>query len=149
MTQVCRQRLSWLETLCIVLVLNAGSSRAACTISTSGIAFGSYDPLLNQPVDSAASIGVVCDEPTTYSISLSTGNGTYQARVMTSGLHHLLYNLYIDASLTAVWGDGTAQSATLSDTKTAANYTIYGRIPAGQNAHVGVYSDTIVITLSF
>jgi spore coat protein U-like protein len=60
-----------------------------------------------------------------------------------------LYNLYVDATLITVWGDGTGQSATVSDTQSAANYTVYGRIPAGQNAYVGVYSDTIVITVTF
>lgn len=68
---------------------------------------------------------------------------------MTSGLHQLLYNLYTNATLTTVWGDGTGQSATVGDTQSVANYTVCGRIPARQNAHVGVYNDTIVITLTF
>jgi spore coat protein U-like protein len=131
------------------LALISSSPWADCSLSTSGIAFGGYDPFINQNVDSAATINVTCDETTAYSIALSTGSGTYETRVMTSGLHHLLYNLYLNASLTTVWGDGTGQSATLSDTQAVANYTVYGRIPAGQNAHVGVYSDTIVITLTF
>ena len=122
---------------------------ATCTLSTSGIAFGSYDPFVNQNVDSVANIGVTCDETTPYSIALSTGNGSYDTRVMTSGLHHLLYNLYVDASLTTIWGDGTGQSATVSDNQLVGNHTVYGRIPARQDAHVGVYSDTIVITLTF
>jgi spore coat protein U-like protein len=133
----------------IGLQLLSSSPWAACTLSTSGIAFGGYDPFVNQDVDSAANISVLCDETTSYSIALSTGNGTYEVRAMTSGLHHLLYNLYVDASLTTVWGDGTGQSATVSDTQSVGNYTVYGRIPAGQNAHVGVYSDTIVITVTF
>lgn len=138
-----------------LLVMGAGlqliscSLWAACTLSTSGIAFGRYDPLINQNVDSAANINVTCDQPTAYSIALSTGNGSYETRRMSSGLHHLLYNLYIDAALTTVWGDGTGQSAAIGDTQLVANYTVYGRIPAGQNAHVGAYGDTIVITLTF
>lgn len=138
-----------------LLVMGAGlqliscSLWAACTLSTSGIAFGGYDPFVNQHVDSAANISVACDEPTAYSIALSTGNGSYETRMMTSGLHHLLYNLYIDAALTTVWGDGSGQSTSISDTQSMANYTVYGRIPAGQNAHVGTYGDTIVITLTF
>jgi spore coat protein U-like protein len=133
----------------IGLQLVSASPWAACTLTTSGIAFGGYDPFVNQDVDSAANISVTCDETTSYSIALSTGNGTYETRAMTSGLHHLLYNLYVDATLTTVWGDGTGQSATVSDTQSAANYTVYGRIPAGQNPYVGVYSDTIVITVTF
>lgn len=133
----------------LIGVLLPVSLWAACTLSTSGIAFGSYDPFVNQHVDSAANINVSCDDVTPYSIALSTGGGTYDARVMISGLHQLLYNLYTDATLTTVWGDGTGQSATVGDTQSVANYTVYGRIPARQNAHVGVYNDTIVITVTF
>lgn len=133
-----------------ILLLVCASPRAAtCTLSTSGIAFGGYDPFVAQDVDSVASISVTCDEPASYSIALSTGGGTYEQRVMTSGLHQLLYNLYTDATLSTVWGDGTGHSAIVSDTQLVATHTVYGRIPARQNAHVGVYSDTIVITLTF
>lgn len=122
---------------------------ATCTVSTSGIAFGGYDPFISQDVDSVATIGVTCDETASYSIALSTGTGTYEQRVMASGLHQLLYNLYTDATLSTVWGDGTGHSATVGDSQLVATYTVYGRIPARQNAHVGAYGDTIVITLTF
>jgi spore coat protein U-like protein len=122
---------------------------ATCTVSTSGIAFGGYDPFVAQDVDSVASIGVTCDVTTSYSIALSTGAGTYEQRVMTSGLHQLLYNLYTDATLSTVWGDGTGHSAMVGDTQLLATHTVYGRIPARQNPPVGVYGDTIVITLTF
>lgn len=135
--------------LAAALLLISSSPWAACTVSTSGIAFGGYDPFVNQDVDSVANISVNCDETTPYSIALSTGTGTYDARVMTSGLHQLLYNLYVDATLTTVWGDGTGHSATVNDNQAVANHTVYGRIPARQDAYVGVYSDTIVITLTF
>jgi spore coat protein U-like protein len=122
---------------------------ATCVVSTSGIAFGGYDPFVNQDVDSVANISVNCDETTSYAIALSTGTGTYESRVLTSGNHQLLYNLYIDATLTTVWGDGTGDSSTVSDMQAIANHVVYGRIPARQDAYVGVYSDTIVITLTF
>lgn len=133
------------------LLLLAWSSpwAASCTLSTSGIAFGGYDPFVAQDVDSVANISVTCDQTTSYSIALSTGSGTYEQRVMSSGLHQLLYNLYTDATLNTVWGDGTGHSAAVSDTQLVAIHTVYGRIPARQNAHVGAYSDTIVITLTF
>jgi spore coat protein U-like protein len=138
---------SWLAAT--LLMTSSSLWAATCTVSTSGIAFGGYDPFVNQHVDSVANISVDCDETTPYSIALSTGAGTYDSRAMTSGIHQLLYNLYIDATLTTVWGDGTGDSATVSDTQAIANHIVYGRIPARQDAYVGVYSDTIVITLTF
>jgi spore coat protein U-like protein len=134
----------------VALALICSSPWAAnCTLSTSGIAFGGYDPFLSQDVDSIADISVTCDETTSYSIALSTGSGTYDQRVMTSGLHQLLYNLYTAPTMNTVWGDGTGHSAIISDTQLTAIHTVYGRIPARQDAHVGVYNDTIVITLTF
>lgn len=129
--------------------LICASSWAGCTVSTGGIAFGGYDPFVAQDVDSVANISVTCDEATSYSIALSTGGGTYEQRAMTNGLHQLLYNLYTDATLSTVWGDGSGHSATVSDIQLVATHTVYGRIPARQDTHVGVYSDTIVITLTF
>lgn len=133
----------------LLQLLSTSLLAATCTVTTSGIAFGSYDPLLNQNVDSVASISVNCDEATAYSIALSPGSGSYAARAMTSGSHQLLYNLYVDATLTTVWGDGSGPSAVVSANQALADHTAYGRIPAGQNAYVGVYSDTIVVTLTF
>ena len=135
----------------VVLSLLLGSSAwgASCTVSTTGIAFGGYDPFVAQDVDSVANVSVSCDETVSYSIALSPGAGTYEQRVMTSGLHQLLYNLYTDATLSTVWGDGTGHSAMVSDTQLAATHTVYGRIPARQNPQVGAYGDTIVITLTF
>jgi spore coat protein U-like protein len=133
----------------VLSLLWSSHSVASCTLSTSGITFGSYDPFVAQHVDSIANISVTCDQVTSYSIGLSTGNGTYEQRVMSSGLHQLLYNLYTDATLNTVWGDGTGYSATVSDTQLTAIHTVYGRIPARQNTHVGAYADTIVITLTF
>lgn len=130
-------------------MLSSSLWAATCTVSASGIAFGGYDPFVNQDVDSVANVSVNCDATTSYSIALSTGTGSYDSRVMTSGIHQLLYNLYIDATLTTVWGDGTGHSAMVSDTQAVANHTVYGRIPARQDAYVGTYSDTIVITLTF
>jgi len=135
--------------LAVALSLLCSPGAVSCTVSTSGIAFGSYDPFLPQHVASVATISVTCEEITSYSIALSSGGGTYEQRVMNNGLHQLLYNLYTDATLNTVWGDGAGHSATVSDTQLTAMHTVYGLIPARQNAHVGDYSDTIVITVTY
>jgi spore coat protein U-like protein len=122
---------------------------ASCTVSAHGIDFGNYDPFSNQNLDSTANISVVCDVSTTYSVALSPGGGSFGSRVMSNGLHQLLYNLYTDATLATVWGDATGGTAIVGATGLTANHTVYGRIPARQNAYVGFYNDTIVVTLTF
>jgi len=130
------------------LVSNAWS---ACGVSTSGVAFGSYDPFANADAYGAGNIAVLCDAGIAYSIALSPGSGTFSARGLTNGVEVLHYNLYTDASLHAVWGDGAGATATVggSGSGSSANIPVYGRIPARQNARVGAYSDNIVVTVTF
>lgn len=65
----------------------------------------------------------------------------------------LLYNVYLDAARTAIWGDGTQGSqiwvAPNPPVRTRINVPIYGRIPAGQNIGVGSYGDTLMITINY
>lgn len=122
---------------------------ATCSLSVQGVSFGSYDTFSNAALDSTGDIGVSCDVSTPYTIALSPGGGSYALRVMSSGAHTLNYNLYTDATRTTVWGDGTGGTATVGGSAASANYTVYGRISASQNAYVGSYSDIITVTLNF
>ena len=133
-----------------------------CTVSAGGVAFGVYDPLGVAPLDSTGAIQVTCTSQSpprvTYEIQLDPGQaGSYMPRAMAGGASQLVYNLYIDAARSAVWGDGsggtgvvtadynlTPPGSTQTDT-----YTVYGRVPAGQVVSVGNYMDTITVTLVF
>jgi spore coat protein U-like protein len=120
-----------------------------CGISAQGVAFGSYDPFSNQSLDGSGEINVICDASTAYSIALSTGRASYSPRAMADGTHELFYNLYIDATRTTIWGDATGGTAIVAATGIGERHTVYGRIPARQNAFVGSYADTVVVTLTF
>lgn len=135
--------------LALALMLSVQHLWAQCSINIQSVSFGGYDVFNSQPTDGIGSIGVTCNASASYTISLSAGGGSYSQRLMASGAYRLGYNLFIDASRTSVWGDGTAGTAVLSGNGTAANHTVYGRIPARQNAHVGSYSDSIVVTLTY
>lgn len=140
----------------ITSVANAG---VTCEVSTSGVAFGSYDSIGNQERDTSATIAVTCSGTTgdavSYTISLGTGAGSYSNRNMSAGGTVLTYNLYTDISRTQVWGDGNgtavvADSYTLSASPTTRYYTVYGRIPQGQTqATAGSYSDSLVVTVVY
>lgn len=131
------------------LLMAMNAAWPACAVSVVGINFGSYDPLLQQNLDSTGTVDVSCDAATTYSIALSPGRGVYTSRAMANGSHELLYNLYTSVAHATVWGDGIAGTATLDASGMGNEHTVYGRIPAGQNAFSGNYSDTIVVTLTF
>lgn len=144
----CAAMSPWL--LAVALAITASQAWAAqCSLSVQGASFGSYDVFSNQSLNSTGNIGVSCDISAAYSVSLSAGGGSYASRSMASGAHRLNYNLYTDATRTTIWGDGTGGTATVSGSGTTVNHTVYGRIPASQNAYVGSYSDTITVTLTF
>ena len=140
--------------LAALLVSIALPARAAvnCTVTSSGVVFGSYDTFSSTPLDGTGPIQIVCNGNPSFSISLSTGgSGSYAPRAMASGSYRLNYNLYTDAARTTIWGNGTGGTQTVSGTspKPVIDATVYGRIPARQNAAMGNYSDTVTVTVTF
>ena len=121
------------------------------------VQFGSYDPSDPAPVDSTGDIEVTCDSVATYMSKLGLGlhsGGDFNNRKMTStgGSTPLSYNLYLGAAHTEVWGDGTVGfpgQAGSGSAAEAVHYTIYGRIPGGQNVGVGGYSDSLTVTIEW
>jgi spore coat protein U-like protein len=132
-----------------------------CDVTATSLNFGSYDVFSNVPLDSTASINVSCNippqnpqAPLAVTISLSPGNsGSFAPRSMQStGADILDYNLYTNASMSTIWGDGGGSSTVQSAFVTSAmpwNATLFGRIPARQNVSAGSYSDTITVTIDF
>jgi len=132
-----------------LLALWVGDAAAFCTSSVVPVAFGTYNPLNGQYVDSTGGVDVVCVPSAAYTISISPGQGSYAARTMTNGAYHLDYNLYTSAARSVVWGDGTGGSSMVGGSGTSASYPIYGRIPASQNVGTGAYADVLTVTVSF
>ncbi|RDS79325.1 SCPU domain-containing protein [Dyella monticola] len=127
----------------------APAQSTTCSATTTGVSFGTYDPFASAPLDSTGSVSVTCSASTSYIVALSAGQGSFASRTMSSGAHLLAYNLYTDTLRTTVWGDGSGSTTTVPGSGTSASYTVYGRVPALQNAYVGAYSDSIIVTVSF
>jgi spore coat protein U-like protein len=154
---MCRRGLA-VAAFAVLLSLPSDAS-AACSISTSGVAFGPYNVFNPAPLDSTGTITYTCgllewllNLPV--SITLSTGqSGTYAFRIMRQGTSDSLqYNLYLQP-YTVVWGNST-QGTGVYQTRgpewlRAHTVTVYGRVPAGQDVRAGVYTDTIVATINF
>lgn len=130
-----------------------------CSVTSTPVNFSSYDVFSPIPSDSAGSITVTCNNPDKKSIpvniSISSGNaGIFTPRQMsqTAGPDRMKYNLFIDSSRTAIWGDGTGSTSTVTkivNKDIVINESIYGRIAALQNLSVGTYSDTLTVTVSW
>jgi spore coat protein U-like protein len=131
-----------------------GAQGAGCSVSATSVAFGSYDPFGASPLDSQGTITYGCSGFTRLPrLVLQIGNGISSSfsRYMISFGDTLNYNLYLDAARQTVWGDGSGGTIVLTHNspRNGTNYTVtvYGRIPARQDAKPGLYGDSLVVTL--
>ena len=138
-----------------------GSLSVSATVSnncqitnTPSIAFGNYNPLDTTPVDALGTISLACTKGAIAVISLDTGanssNATGTTRAMKdAATNYLSYELYSNSGRTTVWGSSPGVTEPAAPSKAAVNYTVYGRIPAGQDQPANSYSDTVGITVNF
>jgi spore coat protein U-like protein len=152
---------SLLAALAVVLSASTidGGLRAAvmqtCTVSTTPLSFGRYNPA--QPTDHivSGSITFNCSVSQPISILVDQGHGgTGVMRAMRHGAQALAYQIYFDPAATMVWGDGTRGSQFYTNTAPPVRTTVvipfYGRIPAGQrNLAVGAYTDGVVVKIIY
>ncbi|UPG92138.1 spore coat U domain-containing protein [Luteibacter aegosomaticola] len=132
---------------------------ASCTIdATGGLAFGTYDPVVTNKataLDGQGTINTVCTNGATAVVTLDEGSHADDAstpaapvRRMLAGTNQFLsYNLYTDNAHGTVWNGTTGQDVTGSGDNVAT--TVYGSIPAGQNASANTYNDTVKATITF
>ena len=150
------------------------SNNVDCAVSATGISFGQYSPLATAPLDVAGSITTFCrrrdrgggngygqnwwGDSVPYTVTLSAGaGGNFSARAMRSGANSLSYNIYTDPTYSVVVGDGSGGSQAIQGRVTLSPWggfgystsTVYGRIPAGQNAAPGAYGDLLIVTVNY
>jgi spore coat protein U-like protein len=129
---------------------------ANCTISTAPVAFGAYDPIVANAStndDATGSVIVACTKGSTVTIGLGLGlnvSGS-QMRMKDATTDYLNYALYQDSGRATVWGTSGVglYSPTAAPDKNSRTFTVYGRIPSGQDVPAGSYTDTVVATVNF
>jgi spore coat protein U-like protein len=131
------------------------SVAGVCTIGNATLAFGTYNPTAATAINMTSTVTLTCSLGTPYNIGMSAGSGTgatTSSRLMTAGSTTLGYNLYRDSGYSLNWGN-TVGTDTLSGTSSTSaltnTITIYGQIPAGENAAVGSYTDTVTMTVTY
>lgn len=134
----------------------------SCSVTADPLDFGTYNPIDSSNVDATGNLSVRCGAliagvNISYEVTLSAGaSGNQTARTMSNGSSTMAYNLYTNSSRTIVWGDGNGGTGTITNGyflnlifPRTDDFPIYGRIPSGQNAEVGTYTDTITATVIF
>ena len=128
-----------------------------CVISAPSLNLGIFDG--TNDLTASSTISVNCTGSTPFSVDLDKGSsGNYTMRTLVNGPDTLNYNLYTTNGYTTVWGDTTASTG--HGTGTGAGMgapqtqllTVYGRLRAVDNAGAvgtGIYSDTIIATITY
>jgi spore coat protein U-like protein len=141
-----------------IVVLLGSAARveaASCSMSTTSIAFGTYNVFSSAPVDSTGSVTYHCNGNTPgVLITMTRGQSpTFLPRQLGKGTERLAYNLFRDAARTTVWGDFTGGTSAFVDLfppkKEDLTVTIYGRIPPGQDISAGSYTDSVTVVMNF
>ena len=136
------------------------SVTANCTISTTPVAFGAYDPVVTNAsaaLNGTGAVSVTCTNGATTTVTLGQGGnadtGSTAAapvrRLKDAGTNFLSYALYSDTGRTTVWGDTAPTGVAHTGSGTLTALTVYGQIPGGQNVAPASYSDTVVATITF
>lgn len=131
----------------------------SCSATATDINFGTYDPTSSTPSDTSGTVMVNCTGLVSLfgsvDISSSAGSsGNAAQRTLRQSTNTLNYNVYVNGARTIVFGDGSAGTQKISTPLNGLlifgqSAFIYGRIPARQWARAGIYSDAVVITITY
>lgn len=145
--------------------LNVTASVSAnCTISTTPVAFGAYEPVAGGNILAEGSVVVACTKAAT-GLSVALGNGSYYASSTrnlngSASSDKLAYSLKLptgtapgDACPAFAAGTAWINTSTLALTspsgKAARTYKVCGQLASGQDVSVDSYADTVVATINF
>jgi len=137
------------------LTISASVSKN-CTITTSPVNFGAYDPVTanaTAPRDGTGTVTITCTKGAPAKVGLGVGSNSQGTtrRMLGGTAAYLTYELYKDSTHASVWGNtaDTALDIPAAPNRNPRDFTVYGRAPAGQDAPVGAYTDTVVATVNF
>lgn len=123
-----------------------------CSVSASNLDFGSAGNLTADQ-DSSNSLAITCTAQTPYSIALDGGTSGATdptQRKMNRGGENVKYGLYRDAARTLPWGNTVGMNTASSvGTGLAQTFTVFGRVPVQTTPSPGIYSDMIVVTVTY
>ena len=128
---------------------------AGCEVSASPIVFGNYDSIHPADLVTVGTLVLRCSGVRgPVKIELTAGDSqNFRQRVMRLGSNQLSYNLYLDATATSVWGDGSAGSQVFTTPAPSEGslirVAVYGRIQSRQDSTAGAYRDSVSVRLIF
>ena len=139
----------------LFVLLASGQAFAACTLSTTGLNFGTYDVFVTSAQSSTLTVTVNCTPQSPIAVlrlGPSAQSGGYAPRQMkhSSLPDRLSYNVYTDAAGTRVWGNGSSGTDVVVLRRirvTPVTVLGYGKIVALQDVSAGIYTDVLTVTV--
>ena len=120
-----------------------------CAVNATGLNFGNAGPLLGN-TDSTSTVAVQCANGTAYQVGLDNGQHAIgNARRMNGPGGMVGYELYRNSARSLRWGATPGNTVLGSGTGGTQNFTVYGRVPSQTTPAAGVYTDTIVVTVTY
>ena len=138
-----------------ILLVGGDVEAAQCSISTTSVAFGTYNVFVPTPLDSLGAVVYRCNGGAhTIQITINQGlGGTFSPRKLFKATEWLGYNLYRDPSRTTIWGNGTSGTSFYVTSSIPNNrdvsVPVYGRVVSGQDVRAGAYADSVSVTVNF
>ncbi|MEI8144457.1 MAG: spore coat protein U domain-containing protein [Alphaproteobacteria bacterium] len=123
-----------------------------CTVSATNLDFGATGQLTSSR-DATNRLSVVCTSGAPYSIGLDGGLAASTdptRRSMSKGSETIFYGLYRNAGRTLPWGSNAGiDTMGASGTGGTQSFTVFGRVPTQTTPSPGVYSDTVIVTVTY
>ncbi len=125
--------------------------QSVCAVDGGSLDFGSYNGGQSSNADATGSINYMGCAAGTLTFALDGGqSGDETARQLKSASgQSLAYQLYRNSARTQIWGTGTNTMGLQLLVAGSGSIPVYGRIPGGQAATAGTYTDAVNITLTF
>mgnify|MGYP001595342027 CR=1 FL=1 len=133
-----------------------------CTISTTDIAFGAYDPIVTNAsldLDAQGSVTTTCTVGSAGKVIIGQGLGDNDDSTDGAPLRrmqgpsegdYLEYQVYSNDGRSNVWTNEVATGVAYAASGSAQVMPVYGRVAAGQTTVAeGSYSDTLVVTVNY
>jgi spore coat protein U-like protein len=131
-----------------------------CEVSTTAVAFGTYDPLSATDHDiGTAKVTMTCTTGSAPKVGLGQGANAFTGstdllplrQMKSTGNYLLRYYLYSNAGYSTVWGnDTTALNPGAAGDGASHDLLIYARIPKAQNVHTAAdFADTVSVAVTF
>jgi spore coat protein U-like protein len=140
--------------MCFALCVAATPAMAACSwvANLATMNFGAYN-VFGATAVTATSAGSIRCTGGNFNVTIAAtrgGGGAYSPWRLMSGSAQ--YNIYTDAAMTIIWGDGTGGSVKdggVINSNTTATVTEYGNVPLSQDLAPGNYTDSLNVTLGY